>query len=80
MKYFLPDSGETTEDAQELNILYNMSPASFAEEAGCDIFNNRDGWENNWPIIIAVVLDNGLVEQFEVCLDYEPTFIAYKKE
>ena len=56
------------------------------EEMAKDYYNNRDGWEigNNWSgnyrDFVLWDTNKNLVGTFEVLLEYEPTFSAYKKD
>lgn len=84
MKYFLPDSRETIEDAEEFDPKFPIgkfySIQDFAEDVAEEYHNNRDGWEAIWPVTIAIILDNSEVQYFIVERDYDPIFRAYRKQ
>ena len=56
------------------------------EEMAKDYFNNRDGWEisNNWNgnyrDFVLWDTNKNFVGVFEVLLEFEPTFSAYRKD
>ena len=60
--------------------------AWMVEEMAKDYLNNHDGWEiaNNWcgyERTFAVWDENkNLIDQFDVLLEYEPTFSAWRKK
>ena len=48
-----------------------------AERVAKDYYDNHDGWEDDWPISFRVWDEEGVwVGDYEVSLDYEPTFNA----
>jgi len=84
MKYYLPDEGETVEDARKipgykivLDVPWEME--NFARAAGEKVFEDEGGPEINWPIRIAVIHEDEDIREEKVylveCIP-EPMFYA----
>ena len=83
MKYYIKDDGEGPEDACELpkdKLPFNDDLSDFAEVAAEYVFDNCDGWERNWPVVITVVNDDGSECDFSVEMEMSPNFTAYEKK
>lgn len=48
MKYYIPDCGETAEDAEEHTKF-------MAVDAAEHLYTQRSGWEMSWPLEIVLV-------------------------
>ncbi len=76
-KYIVEDFGETHDDAQEFSSNWDISvnPGFVAEDAAQDLFDNHDGWEASWPLVIVLlsVTGHGL-GRFRVELEHQPAF------
>ena len=57
-----------------------------AEYCAKDFYHNHDGWEigswsdGNEPITLYIWLDENTKVEYDVYLEYEPSFSAHKKE
>lgn len=75
IKFWVPEDGETEDDAVELHSLYADDLGWAAEEAAEWYHDNCDGWEASWPKTFR--LSNGKeCAEFVVDREYTPTFVA----
>lgn len=75
--YYLPEYGQTPGDAEHLES-YNILPVSWQEMAEHAADHDHafcDGWDHEWPTVIAVVC-NGEERWFKVEREYDPSFYA----
>ena len=79
MKFFIPSHGERKEDAHEVPEFTADGEAwdEFAEAAAAWAFDHMGGWEWKWPVVMAVIDFDEIVE-FEVELESIPSFSATK--
>ena len=82
MKYYVPDHGETKEDAHEfdsgaglIDVPGDIPCEWDAEDAAAYAFDHHDGWEWHWPIVMVLIGDGG-ERAFEVQMESTPTFTA----
>jgi regulatory protein YycH of two-component signal transduction system YycFG len=48
-----------------------------AERASEDYYNNHDGWEDNYPITLTLISEDGKTEKsFKIEMEAIPTFYA----
>jgi len=72
LKYYVKDIN----DLYEVNIDLKFCPGYLlAQKAAEDYHSEHDGWEDNWPLKITLLLDDGPKTYF-VERDYEPVFMA----
>jgi len=83
MKFYVPDHGETKEDAHEFDTSNKSSLRLSdglcdwdAEDVADFCFNHHDGWEWTWPIVIVLINDEGQERAFEVSMEMTPSFTA----
>ena len=78
-KYFLPDEGQTVDDAYKVESKTDFNEpwkTLIAEDCADDFHSNHDGWESNWPITITVVAPDGDSATFKVDREAVPSFYA----
>lgn len=51
-----------------------------AQECANNYHNCHDGWENDWPLIIRLFVDNEIIGDFIVEMEHIPSFSAKKLE
>ncbi len=81
MRYFLPERGESIEDALDLPGKYQPTAPSmanvFAEDAALHCYSGRDLFnDGDWPLVVAVVYDGNLIGTYRVHLSRDPSFNA----
>ena len=83
MKYYIPDYGQTKEDARDFESSPSLRevpgdiPCEWdAEDAAAYAFDHHDGWEWHWPIVMVLVSKTGQERAFEVQMESAPTFSA----
>jgi len=75
LKYYLPNYGESVEDAREIPRNTETDPSWFAKQAADWCHARRDGWEWSWPVIFIVVDENGSEHRFEIDREMAPEFV-----
>lgn len=64
--YYLPEYGETIDDARPVNLGHSSQDWKFlAEEAAYVDHSYHDGWDHEWPAVFAIVV-NGEERRFTV--------------
>ena len=54
LKFWRPDYSETIDDAYEFEVNFSDDLEFSAEEYAEYYHDNRDGWEDSWPILFSV--------------------------
>lgn len=81
MKFYMPDLGETEEDARLIpGCDGNWSPELFVTDAAEHYYTHMDGWESKWPVTIAVIDQHGVETRWKVECEAVPSFFASKVE
>lgn len=80
IKYFIPELGETINDAEDFDSDYNDLDF-LAEDLTEHVYHTRDGWE--WMAKksskISMVIDEKIIN-FEAIVEFLPSFMVYLKE
>jgi hypothetical protein len=84
-RYYIPDHGQTVEDAYEFRSNFDQEFAEFlAEDAAENYHDAHDGWEASWPLEIVVVgigrfsVDREAVPQFRARTIASPSTTGQK--
>lgn len=81
MKYYIPDNGETSGDAQSLPGQDHPTSKTFCFQRAAVVAADwcharRNGWEWDWPKKIVIIDEGGEEYPFEVRRDMVPEFVA----
>ncbi|HGJ5858500.1 MAG TPA: hypothetical protein ACHBX6_02050 [Arsenophonus nasoniae] len=49
-----------------------------AQECAENFYDNHDGWESNWPLVIRIFVDNKIIGDFKVEMEFWPSFSTQK--
>jgi hypothetical protein len=79
-RYYLPEYGETEEDARESPVDMNKVNGFAVEACAQDFFRNESGWEAEWPITFIFLRDGEPPTKWIVECRMEPDFYAHQKE
>jgi hypothetical protein len=77
MKFYVKEHDEKV-DAITIPNSQEDDPYWFAHEAAKYFYQECDGWEVEWPLTFIVLKDSKEYE-FEIDLDFEPTFYVMEK-
>ena len=82
MKYYIPESGEALEDANEIPEWAGVDMADWIDVGllGEYIWSHRGGWESSWPIELFLVDDEGNETKWVIDMRMEPVFSAIRME
>ena len=77
-QWYIPDQGETIEDAIEVETVWGEERLEFiAGEIASNYFHDYDGWEANWPVTFAICnMDGNELGTVEVHCESEPCFTS----
>lgn len=78
-RYFLPEHGQTAEDAYEVESVFQSDlPRFVAEDAAENYHDAHGGWEAGWPLEIVVLDGEKELGRFSVDRESVPQFRARK--
>ena len=77
LKYYRPEHGQDKDDPYEVETIFGVEEWG-AEVAAQDYFDNHDGREASWPMLITV-FDDHTEKTYEVELESAPVFAAREK-
>ena len=79
-KWYIPDDGETIEDAIEIETIWDADTLSYiGEDVAENYFHHNDGWEASWPVTFAITdMDNKELGTVEVYCESQPCFTSGK--
>ena len=81
VKYYLPDYMEGRGDAVELPKNYIGYSYEQMAELAAEHFNyHRGGWESEWPITFAIIVNDVEVGRYEVGCAAVPHFHATERK
>lgn len=77
--YSVPDSCEESRYEFSTHYLCDVYHyPTLAEECARDYYRDHDGWESDWPLVIALheSEDGPEIARYRVELELEPSFLA----
>jgi len=80
-KYYVPDWNDK-DDCYEFETGYKKEypDSDTAEAAAADYFDNYNEFITEWPLDFILIDTKGKEYKFEVYMESQPTFSAYKKD
>ena len=79
IQYFLPEHGQTLEDAFECETTWaDEFPHHAVTDCADDYHSEHDEWEASWPLLITVVSNGKTLGTFSVAREARLTFYAIR--